>query len=156
MHWTKAPLQPFDTPVEQGPFQFVSMDLITDLPRLDKYDSILTIVNQGCTKAAKFIPCNKTIDGLGVALKYMKHLVPRFGVPKKIISDRVPRFTSQFSRALCASLEVKQNPSTAFHPQTDGQSERMNAWLKQYLQAWIMNRCTWAQMLPVAEYTHNL
>ena len=57
----RAPLQPFDTPVSEGPFQYVSMDLITDLLKSGKYDAILTIVNQGCSKAAKFIPINKTI-----------------------------------------------------------------------------------------------
>ena len=62
-----TPLYHLDTFVEQGPFQHVSMDLITDLPPLNKYNSILTIVDQGCFKAAKFIPCNKTIDGQGVA-----------------------------------------------------------------------------------------
>jgi len=87
VHRTKAPLQRFDTPVEEGPFQYVSMDLITDLPKSQGFDSILTIVDQGCSKAAKFIPCTKTIDGTGVALEYLKHLVPWFGLPKRIISD---------------------------------------------------------------------
>jgi hypothetical protein len=63
----KAPLLRFDTHAEEGPFQYVSMDLITDLPRSEGYDAILTIVDQGCSKAAKFIPCNKTIDAKGVA-----------------------------------------------------------------------------------------
>jgi len=90
VHRTKAPLQRFDTPVEEGPFQYVSMDLITDLPKSQGFDSILTIVDQGCSKAAKFIPCTKTIDGTGVALEYLKHLVPWFGLPKRIISDRDP------------------------------------------------------------------
>jgi hypothetical protein len=58
----RAPLYHFDTHVEQGPFQYVSMDLITDLPPSNKYDAILTIVNQGCSKGAKFLPCHKTID----------------------------------------------------------------------------------------------
>jgi hypothetical protein len=53
----KAPIQYINTPVEEGPFQYISMDLITDLPRSGKYDAILTIVDQGCSKAAKFIPC---------------------------------------------------------------------------------------------------
>ncbi len=64
------------------------MDLITDLPKSKEYDSILTIVDQGCSKAAKFLPCNKTIDGPGVARLYLTHLVPLFGLPKRIISDR--------------------------------------------------------------------
>jgi len=61
-----TPLYRFDTHMKLGPFQYISMDLITDLPPSDKYDSILTIVDQGCSKAAKFLPCNKTIDGKGV------------------------------------------------------------------------------------------
>jgi hypothetical protein len=85
--WKKAPLHPFNTAVDQGPFQYVSMDLITDLPASDGYDLILTIVNQGCLKAAKFIPCSKGIDGQGVTIEYLKHLVPWFRLPKRIISD---------------------------------------------------------------------
>jgi len=66
------------------------MDLIMDLPKSQGFDPILTIVDQGCSKAAKFIPCTKTIDRTGVALEYLKHLVPWFGLPKRIISDRDP------------------------------------------------------------------
>jgi hypothetical protein len=73
------------------------MDLIMDLPRSEGYDAILTIVNQGCSKAAKFIPCNKTIDAEGVAREYLHHLVPWFSLPERIISDRNPRFASRFS-----------------------------------------------------------
>jgi hypothetical protein len=62
-HMKHAPLYYLDIFVEEGPFQYVSMDLITDLPPSNKFNSILTIVDQGCSKAAKFIPCNKTIDG---------------------------------------------------------------------------------------------
>jgi hypothetical protein len=129
----KAPLQPFDTHAEQGPFQYVSMDLITDLPKSSGYDMILTIVDQGCSKAAVFLPCNKTINREQTACLYLRHLVPWFGTPKRIISDRDPRFTSKFSRAMCKALGIQQNLSTVFHPRTDGQTERMNAWVEQYL-----------------------
>jgi hypothetical protein len=132
------------------------MDLITDLPKSDGFDSILTIVDQGCSKATKFIPCHKTIDGPGVANEYLKHLVPWFGLPERIISDRDPRFTSHFSKTLCSSLGIQQNLSTAFHPRTDGQTERMNAWVEQYLRGWTTGRQNnWAKMLPLAEYAHN-
>ena len=67
----KAPLLRFDTHAEEGPFQYVSMDLITDLLRSKGYDAILMIVDQGCSKATKFIPYNKTIDTKGVACKYL-------------------------------------------------------------------------------------
>ena len=72
----KAPLLRFDTHAEEGPFQYVSMDLITDLPRSKGFDAILMIIDQGCSKATKFIPCNKMIDAEGVAHKYLHHLVP--------------------------------------------------------------------------------
>jgi len=90
----KAPLICFDTHMEEGPFQYMSIDLITDLLRSEGYDSILTIINQGCSKAAKFIPYNKTIDAEGVAHEYLCHLVPWFGIPKWVISDCDPCFVS--------------------------------------------------------------
>jgi len=156
MHQSKVPLQRFDTPVEEGPFQYISMDLITDLPKSQGFDSILTIVDQGCSKAAKFIPCNKMIDGPGVANEYLKHLVPWFGLPKRIISDRDPRFTSGFAREMCKALGIQQNLSTAFHPHTDGQTERMNAWLEQYLCPWTASQpASWSRILPIAEFAHN-
>jgi len=96
------------------------------------------------------------IDAEGVAHEYLRHLVPWFGLPKRIISDCDPRFTSQFSRTLCHNLGIQQNISTAFHPRMDGQTERMNAWVEGYLRHWTTGRQTnWAALLPMAEYTHN-
>ena len=156
LHRVKAPLQRFDVPAEQGPFQYVSMDLITDLLASQGFDSILTIVDQGCSKAAKFIPCNKMIDGTGVAKEYLKHLMPWFGLPKRIISDRDPRFTSAFAKEMCKALGIQQNLSTAFHPRTDGQTERMNAWIEQYLRPWTATSPHgWASLLPITEFAHN-
>ena len=132
-HMKHAPLYHFDTHVEQGPFQYVSMDLITDLPPSNKYDAILMIVDQGCSKATKFILYKKTIDGQGVAQLYFQHLFPLFGIPKWVISDRDPRFTSHFTKAVCKATGIQQNLSTTFHPRTDGQSERMNQWVETYL-----------------------
>ena len=152
----RTPLYHFDTHVEQGLFQYVSMDLITDLPPSNKYDSILTIVDQGCSKAAKFLPCNKTIDGQGVAHLYFKHLFPWFGIPKRIISDRDPRFTSHFAKAVCKATGIQQNISTAFHPRTDGQTERMNRWVEDYLRQFVTgSQNNWSALLPIAEFTHN-
>jgi len=155
-HMKRAPLYHLNTFVEQGPFQYVSMDLITDLPTSNTYDSILTIVDQGCSKAAKFIPCNKTIDGQGVAKLYLQHLFPWFGIPKRIISDRDPRFTSNFSKAICKATNIQQNISSAFHPCTDGQTERMNLWIEHYLKEFVNGRQdNWSTLLPIAEFTHN-
>src|SRR5437588_6546923 len=102
------PLYHLDTFVEEEPFQYVSMDLIIDLPPSNKFDSILMIVDQGCSKAVKFIPCNKTIDGQGIAGLYLLHLFLWFRIPKRIISDCNPRFTSHFSKAICKATNIHQ------------------------------------------------
>ena len=99
------------------------MDLITQLPKANRQDAILTIVDQGCSRAALFLPCQTTITGEGIALLYLQHLFPWFGTPAKVISDRDPHFTSNFAKALTQKLGVTQNISTAFHPQTDGLTE---------------------------------
>jgi hypothetical protein len=83
-------------------------------------------VDHGCSKAAIFLPCCKTIDAVGVASLYAKRVFPFYGVSRKIISDQDPRFTAQFAKELCGTLKIDQNLSTAYHPQMDGQSERVN------------------------------
>ena len=75
---------------QQYPFQTIAMDLITDLPASHSYDSILTIVDQGCTKAAVFLPCHKTINAVGVASLYAQRVFLFYGVPCHIISDQDP------------------------------------------------------------------
>jgi len=75
------------TPEHTLPFQTVSMDFITKLPKSGKYNTILTITDHNCSKAAIFIPCQETVTAEGVAGLYLQYIYPRFGVPKKIISD---------------------------------------------------------------------
>ena len=152
----KAPLSPIFPQPDMRPFTTIAMDFIVKLPPSQGYDSILTITDQGCTKMAVFLPCNETINAEGVAQLYFNHVFPRFGVPSKIITDQDPRFTSQFMKELCAQLHIEQNTSTAYHPRTDGQSERTNQWLEQYLQFWDNHhQDNWRQLLPMAEYAHN-
>ena len=122
-HKTKAPLFKITVPDGNPPFTQVAMDLITGLPKSRGYDSILTIVDHGCSRAAIFLPCQKTITGPQIAQLYYQHLYPWFGLPRRLISDRDPRFTSHFGRALAKELGISWNLSTAFHPQTDGLTE---------------------------------
>jgi hypothetical protein len=79
------------------PFQMISWDLITDLPKSGNFDSVLTIVDHDCSKAALFFPCSKDVDTIGVAAIYARQVFPHYGVPQKIISDRDPRFTVVFA-----------------------------------------------------------
>ena len=122
----KPPLMPIIATGVQAPFKTISLDLITDLPISQGYNSVLTIVDHGCSKAAIFLPCHKTIDATGVAELYSTQVFPFYGVPKRIISDWDPRFTAQFIQQLCTTLGINQNLSMAYHPQTDGQLEWAN------------------------------
>src|SRR6266702_7960301 len=143
--------------MEEGPFQYISMDLITNLSQSRRYNVILTIVDQGCSKVVKFIPCTKNITGEGVATLFLQNLLPWFRIPKWIITDRDPHFISAFSTETCNQTGVQQNISTAFHPQTDGQTERKNAWIEQYLRHCVsqQDQDDWVKYLPLAKYAHN-
>jgi hypothetical protein len=105
----------------------ISWDLIMDLPKKGDFDSVLMIMDHDCSKAALFFPCSKEVDTMEVAILYVQQVFPHYGVLRKIISDRDPRFTVAFACTVCAQLNIKQNISTAYHPQTDGQSEQANA-----------------------------
>jgi hypothetical protein len=136
----KTPLYHIPGDPSEHPFNMIAMDLITQLPPSNGYNTILTIVDQGCSHAALFLPCSMTIMGKGIAKLYLQNVFPWFGVPSKMISDRDPRFTSNFGKALTMKLKIDRNISTAFHPQTDGLSERKNQWVEQYLHMYTMAR----------------
>ena len=115
------------------PFETIAIDFITKLPPSQGYDSILTITDHDCMKAAIFVPCHKEINAEETAMLYLKHVVTNFGLLSKIISDRDPRFASKFTRELCKLMGIAQNISTAYHPRTDGQSEHTNQWVETFL-----------------------
>ncbi len=155
-HHQKPHLYPITTDPEAQPFEVVTMDFITKLPLSRGYDSILTIMDHNCTKAALFIPCNETITSEGVAKLYLQHVYPHYGLPKCMITDRGAQFISIFMRNLCQVLGIKQNISSAYHPQTDGQSERSNQWVEQFLRHWSnTQQDNWADLLPIAQFAHN-
>src|SRR6266702_140534 len=153
---TKAPLSPIFPTHEAMPFETVALDFITKLPISQGYDSILTVTDHDCMKASVFIPCKESMTAEETAGLIVQHIFPRFGLPLKFISDRDPRFASRFIRGLCKATGTTQNISTAYHPRTDGQSERTNQWLEQYLQFWVNERQdNWHAYLPLAEFAHN-
>ena len=137
---TRAPLSPIFPTCEAMPFETVALDFITKLPVSQGYDSILTITDHDCTKAAVFIPCKESMTAEETAGLIIQHIFPRFGLPLKFISDRDPKFTSRFIWGICKGTGTTQNISTAYHPRTDGQSERTNQWLEQYLRFWVNKR----------------
>jgi len=132
------------------------MDLITGLPSVQGLDAILTIVDHGCSRSAIFLPCSTNITGVGITQLYLEHMYQWFGLPTKLITDRDPRFMSHFGKALTARLGIRQNLSTAFHPQTDGLSERKNQWVEQYLRLVMSSQPEdWSTWLPIATAVHN-
>jgi hypothetical protein len=155
-HPKKAALSPIFAKPEALPFETVAMDFIVKLPLSEGFDSILTITDHDCTKMTVFIPCNETISAEGVAQLYLQHVFKNYGLPRKIISDRDTRFTGKFMRELCRILGIQQNMSTAYHPRTDGQSERSNQWVEQFFRFYIdVDQKNWAFYLPLAEFAHN-
>ena len=138
------------------PFKVIAVDFITKLLKSRNYDTILTITDHDCTKASLFIPCREDIDAEGVARLFISYVSRHYGLPRKIISDRDPRFTSKFMKELSRILGIQQNISTAYHPRTDGQSERTNQWLEMYLRFFVnYQQDDWAAYLPLAEFAHN-
>jgi hypothetical protein len=152
----KPPPNPITAEHPTTPFGTIALDFITKLPTSNEYNTILTITDHDCSKAALFFPCKELITVEEVAKVYATHVFPHYGIPRKVISDRDPRFTSEFIRTLFKRLGIKQNLSSAYHPQTDSQSERTNQWLEQYLQIYgDFNQSDWAEWLLLAQYVHN-
>jgi reverse transcriptase-like protein/integrase-like protein len=156
----RQPSKPSFHPTEGAkttrPFAYCSMDLITDLPIADGFDSILVVVDQGSTKGVILMPCNKTITKEGVARLLLENLYKRFGLPDKMISDRGPQFASKAFVELLKLLGIKSALSTAYHPQTDGTTERVNQEIEAYLSIYCASHPEdWPRMLHTLEFTHN-
>lgn len=146
-------------PVPQGPLQWMSMDFITGLPPSKigdtVYNAILVIVDL-YTKFAVYIPCRKDIDADQLAFLLVERVISWLGMPLNLVSDRGSLFTSEFWTQFCFLLGVRRRLSTAFHPQTDGQTERQNQTLEYYLRNYVSwNQDDWARWLPIAQFTYN-
>ena len=138
------------------PFTYCSMDFITDLPTVNKYDSILVVVDQGLSKGVILLPCNKTITAEQTAKLLLDNLYKRFGLPDKLISDRGAQFSSKAFIELLKLLGVKSALSTAFHPQTNGTTERVNQEIKAYLSIYCTSHPEeWLEALATLEFIHN-
>lgn len=138
------------------PFQTVTMDFITELPKSDGYDAIAVFCDHDSSKAAVMVPCNSTITAEQTADIYFQHVFRRFGLPQTAISDRGTQYNSAFLKELYRKLHIDQRFSTAYHPQTDGGTERVNQELEQFLRAFCNYRQNnWAKHLLFAEFAHN-
>jgi len=131
------------------------MDFIVELSPSEGLDAIYVCVDR-LTKMAHFIPNKTTITAEGTARLFYQHVWKHHGLPADIVSDRSPQFIAKFTRQLLERLGVQGNRSTAFHPQSDGQTERVNQTLEQYLRIYCnYHQDDWAQLLPLAEFVYN-
>jgi len=114
-------------------------DFITKLPLVQGYDSILVVVDQ-LTKIVHFIPTTKKTSAEGLARLFRDNVWKLHRLPESIISDKEPQFAARLMRELNRTLGIESKLSIVFHPQTDGQTERVNQELEQYLRMFIDHR----------------
>ena len=149
----KAPLNPNEVP--SAPWEVVSVDLIGELPESEGHNAICVFVDR-FSKQIHAVPTSVEVTALGMARLYRDHVFRHHGIPRKFIHDRGPQFESNFMRELYKLLGIEGNPSTAYHPQTDGQTERINQEIEQYLRIFInYHQNDWADWLALAEFSYN-
>ena len=154
-HLTVPALSPIPSRCSQ-PFQQLSIDLITDLLPSHGYDSLMVVVNHSLLKGVILTPCTKTIDPKGVAELFFKHVFLQFGLHEHLISDQGPQFTLAFAAELAHILNYDLKLSTAYHPQTDGETEQVNQEVETYLWMFCQGQSDkWSELIPMAEFTHN-
>jgi transposase InsO family protein len=142
-------------PIPGGPWESVSMDYIVELPPSNGHDAIYVCVDR-FTKMAHFCATTSSVTAEETAQLYLQHIFKLHGLPENTVSDRGTQFTSKFTSRLLELCDVKSNKSTAYHPQSDGQTERVNQVLEQYLRIFCdYQQDDWHQLLPLAEFVYN-
>ena len=121
----------------------------------DKNDAVLTFVDR-LTKYVHLVPTKSTIDAEGTAQLYVKHVFAAHGLSKTIVSDRDPRFTATFFKELFSHLGIRLQMSTSNHPQTDGQTERVNRVVEDCLRSFVNHwQSNWDELLPLCQFAIN-
>ncbi|QRW22406.1 Retrotransposable element Tf2 protein [Rhizoctonia solani] len=152
-HAPTIALKPLEVPL--FPFHTISYDFITGFPKSNGHNAILVVIDS-FSKFGHFIPNTKKVTAKGLADLFISHVWKLHGLPVKTISDRGTTFTGKFLRALYQQLGVKPAFSLAYHPESDGQTERVNQFIEFYLRSYVAaDHLDWATWLPLAEYAYN-
>ncbi|CCG84601.2 protein of unknown function [Taphrina deformans PYCC 5710] len=142
-------------PIPDTPWTSIAMDYIVKLPPSKGFDFILVVVCR-LTKMAHFIPCREAMSTEEFAQLFVSHIFRLHSFPQDVVSDRGSHFRSAFWKQVLELCHIKGNLSTSFHPQTDGQTERTNQTLEQYLRLYCnYEQDDWARLLPMAEFACN-
>jgi hypothetical protein len=156
-HRPYGPLAPLPPPTY--PWEEVTMDFITELPPSKingvVYDAILVVVCR-LTKMAHYIPARGDWDGVDLAQAWIREIIRLHGIPKRVISDRGPLMKAKYWDTFQHYLSARRVLSSAFHPQTDGQTERQNQTLEQYLRCYCsLEQDDWALWIAIGEFAYN-
>jgi len=142
-------------PIPERPWNSISMDFIETLPTSSGCDAILVIVDR-LSKQGIFIPTTIHCTSEDLALIFIMHVFSKHGVPEHVTSDRGSEFVSRFFRSLGKALDMKLHFTSGYHPEGDGQTERTNQTLEQYLRIFCnYQQDNWYTLLPLAEFTYN-
>ena len=145
-------------PIPNQPWKDIAMDFVVGLPVSSGFNAILMVIDR-LSKLRHYIPCTTEEEGTSakaLALLFLQYVWKHHGLPDTIVSDRGTQFVSKFWTALCEILDIKAKLSTAFHPQTDGQSEIANQEMERYLRTYVnYQQNDWAKWLPIAEFAAN-
>nr|GEY44815.1 putative reverse transcriptase domain-containing protein [Tanacetum cinerariifolium] len=142
--------------IPQWKWENITMDFVTKLPKTATGQDTIWVIVDRLTKSAHFLPMREDDTLEKLTRQYLKEVVSRHGVPVLIISDRNGRFTSHFWKSLNKALGTRLDISTAYHPQTDGQSERTIQTLEDMLRASVLDFGKgWDRYLPLVEFSYN-
>jgi len=141
--------------IPEKPWSHISADFITKLPLAQGYDAILVVCDR-FSKMAHFIATTEKTSAEGLAKLFRDQVWKLHGLPESIVSDRGVQFAAEMMKELNNLLGIQMKLSTAYHPQTDGQTERVNQELEQYLRVFIDHRQEqWPDWLGTAEFAYN-
>ena len=147
-------LQPL--PVPTGIWEDISMDFVGPPPKTSRQHDYIQVVVDRLSKMAHFLPCKSNIDGTGVAELFVERIWSLHGLPTSVVTDRGSPFLNAFNTAVCKLIGTKHAVSSAYHPETDGQTERVNRILGEMLRHFTNWRYDdWDLQLPLVEFAHN-
>ena len=142
-------------PIPTKPWEALSLDFIVEVPPSNGYNTIMVTVDM-LTKMAHFVPLKKLPSSKETAQRLLDHVIKLHGVPSRLVSDRGSQFVSKFWKALCHILHIDHGYSSAYRQQTNGQTERVNQCLEQYLRCYCTHlQDNWTTLLPLAEFSYN-
>ncbi|XP_048339019.1 zinc finger protein ZFP2-like, partial [Sphaerodactylus townsendi] len=142
-------------PVPSRPWEVISMDFITDLPE-SQGNTVLWVVVDLFSKQAHFVPCTSIPSAPKLARLFIQHIYRLHSSPNKVVSDRGPQFVSKFWQAFLDLLGTTPAVAAPYHVQSDGESERTNRTLEQYLRCYTnYHQDNWCELIPFAEYAYN-